>query len=290
MSVRRADPFQFDHGAQYMTAHGAAFRGFLAPHLASGLVREWSPRLVRLGADGGAEPCAWTAPRYVAVPGISSLAKAMADGLDVVRETEVSGLDRRDGAWRLRAKDGAGAGSFDWVLLAIPSVQVARLVPEGFADRAALGAVRMRGCFSLMIGLDGPADLPWDAARVAGGPLAWIACDHAKPGRPRATSILCQTTPDWAEANLERPPEEVRADLLAAFARATGIDAAGAPYLRLHRWRFSSTAAPAPKPCLLDPDMRIGAAGDWCGTDRPGRVEAAFDSAEALAEAVRARL
>ena len=285
MSTRRAEPFQFDHGAQYLTSHGPAFTAFLAPHLESGIVRRWRPRIATLGT-GATDPCVWTAPRYVAVPGMSSLAKALAGGLDIRRETEVAGLERRDGRWAVSMAGGDRVEGFDWVLLAIPSVQAARLLPSDFGGRAALDAVEMRGCFSLLIGLDGALDLEWDAATVTDGPLAWIACDHAKPDRPAATSILCQTAPDWAEANLERDPEAVRAELLAAFTALTGIDARGAAYLRLHRWRFSRTVHPARAPCLIDPEARLGAAGDWCGTDRPGRVESAFDSAEALSEAV----
>lgn len=284
MSTRRAAPFQFDHGAQYMTAHGPAFRAFLERHMEAGRVRRWSPRLVTLGGDA---PCAWTAPRYVAVPGMSSLAKVLAADIPVLREAEVAGLSRAGGAWTVRAKDGATADGFDRVLFAIPSVQVARIVPDAFDG--ALHAVRMRPCFSLMAGLDAPVELGWDAAQVVAGPLRWIALDHAKPDRPGASAILCLTTPDWADANLERPQDDVRADLVAALAEATGLDVAAAPYLRLHRWRFSFTETPAAAPFLLDEGKGLGAAGDWCGTARPGRVEAAFDSAEALADAVAER-
>ena len=52
MSTRRADPFRFDHGAQYFTARGAGFQEFLSPYLVSGTVARWSPRIVRAGNAG----------------------------------------------------------------------------------------------------------------------------------------------------------------------------------------------------------------------------------------------
>ncbi|PWJ17510.1 NAD(P)/FAD-dependent oxidoreductase [Jannaschia seohaensis] len=287
MATRRASPFAFDHGAQYMTAHGAEFRAFLATHQQAGRVRRWTPRLTVIG--GGA-PCAWTAPRWVAVPGMSSLAGAMAEGIDVRRETEIAGLARHGETWTLSAAEGPVAEGLDWVLLAIPSVQAARLAPPDMLGRDELEAVRMRGAYSLMVGLEDAAELPWDAAQVAEGPLGWIACNGTKPGRPEVTSILAQTGPDWAEANLERDQDEVRGDLLDALAEATEFDLSSPAYLRLHRWRYASVARPAETPCMIDGALGLGLAGDWCGTARPGRVEGAFDSAEALAEEVLARL
>lgn len=282
MSTRRADGFQFDHGAQYFTAHGHAFQKTLEPYLFDGTVAQWQPRLTAFGAD--AQPVLWTAPRYVAVPGMNALCKAMAEGIDVARQTRIAKIaEARKGGWTLTSQTGDDCGVFDWVLCTAPAEQAAKLMPRSFSEAEVLSKARMLGCYSLMVGGVDVAALPWDAAIGTGGPLAWIAINHSKPGRSAASSLMCQSSNVWAEQHLEDDPSSVRALLLAEVKEITGLNVDAAQYLSLHKWRFAKVDAPADQPCLIDAGRGLGAAGDWCGA---GRVEAGFDSANALASAV----
>ena len=47
MSTRRADPYAFDHGAQYFTAETDRFRSLLKPLRETGLIAPW-PKTVAL--------------------------------------------------------------------------------------------------------------------------------------------------------------------------------------------------------------------------------------------------
>ena len=68
MSTRYADPFQFDHGAQYFTARSEDFRQFLAPFMAQGVVAEWQPKLTTL--EKGKKPYSrdWFEPALCGKP------------------------------------------------------------------------------------------------------------------------------------------------------------------------------------------------------------------------------
>ena len=282
MSTRRAEAFQFDHGAQYFTAHGNTFQTFLRPFTETGTVERWSPRLAALGGAG--ESPEWSAPRYVASPGMNGLCKAMAQGLRVSLQNRIARIERNgSGPWRLTNQEGHACGHFDWVFSTAPAEQSARLMPGEFSEKEMLDGARMLGCYSLMLGGLDTTDLPWDAATVQDSPIAWIAINSSKPGRPAASSILCQSRNDWAEQHLEDAPADVQAKLTDAFRDATGLCAASAHYTSLHKWRFAKVENAAGKPFLFDAENRLGAAGDWCGT---GRVEAAFDSATGLGEAI----
>ncbi|WP_436399395.1 NAD(P)/FAD-dependent oxidoreductase [Roseobacter sp. S98] len=283
MSTRRAETYRFDHGAQYFTARGNAFLSFLEPFVAQGYVAEWNPRL----AGAAASDPRWNAPRFVGVPAMNSLAKAAASGLDVRLGDAVENILPAGQGWRLACASGAEAGPFDIVLSTAPAFQTAALLPGGITERNALDEAKMLGCYSLMLGFDTAPDPGWDAFVGDGDPLAWIAANHSKPGRDARPAFLCQTGNTWAEARLERDQEDVRRHLLAAFTDLTGIDTGMAEYVSLHRWRYAAVQTPAGRPYLFDPGLGIGAAGDWCGQ---GRVEAAFDSAGALASAVRMHL
>ncbi|ABG31829.1 amine oxidoreductase [Roseobacter denitrificans] len=279
MSTRRADVFQFDHGAQYFTARGDDFQRFLAAHIEQGTVAMWCPRL----ACFGGQPPQWTAPRYVGVPGMNALCKAMAGDVEVRHETRVLELERKDGRWHIGTADGEGFGPFDWVFSSAPAEQSAALLPACFSGSFALGQARMLGCYSLMLGFDAAPDLAWDAAAVLNSPLAWLAVNSTKPGRSAGFSVLCQSSNDWAEAHLEADADHVRSTLAQVVREVTGLDVDAAQYVSLHKWRFAKVDRPTQRPFLLDADNKLGAFGDWCGA---GRVEAGFDSATELARAL----
>ena len=283
MSTRRMDDFQFDHGAQYFTAHGAGFQGFLDTLLEAGHVAKWSPRLATLTGNGSAQPLEWNAQRYVATPGMNSICKAMAEGQNIVPQTEVGSISQEGNKWALQDAAGTPLGPFDWVISTAPADQSARLMPEAFVEGPALAAVQMQGCYALMVGLAEPQTLDWDAATVKGAPLGWIAVNATKPGRGTAQTFVCQSTNDWAEDNLERDQAEVQQILLDSFEAVTGIRVVEPAYLGLHRWRYAAVSKPASAPFLLDAGSRLAACGDWCGA---GKIEAAFDSASALVDAL----
>lgn len=283
MATRRAGPFEFDHGAQYFTVRSERFRSELEPFLASGLVRPWSGRVVRLGpgSEPGEAPSDTT--RFVASPRMNALVKELAADLDVRTSVQVTSLERRADGWRLSDAEGGTHGPFDWVVSSAPATQTAALAPTGFSGAPALDAVRMRGNFTLMLGFETPVEPGWSGAFVEDSLLGWIALNASKPGRPPGASLVVQSTNGWAEAHLEDDGDSVRARMMEALNDLTGIDGRGAVHVSLHRWRYADTPDPAGKPFLMDEALRFAACGDWC---LKGRVEAAFTSGTALAGAL----
>ena len=79
---------------------------------------------------------------------------------------------------------------------------------------------------------------------------------------------------------MEADQTEVQTLLCDAFDAATGLSSNEAQLVTLHRWRYAKVSQPAENKYFLDAELRLGAAGDWC---IGGRIEAAFESADALA-------
>ncbi len=283
MATRYAGPFEFDHGAQYFTVRSEAFRAALDPFLGSGLLQAWAGRVVRLRDGSDPEEAPADTHRYIAVPRMNALVKAMAEGLDLRVGVQVARLDRRSDGWHLLDAEGTEYGPFDWVVSSAPSVQAAALAPAGFSGTEALRSVRMRGNFTLMLGFEEKLEPGWEGAFADDSPLGWIALNSAKPGRPGATSLVVQSANDWAEAHLEDDPERVKAAMIRELKVLTGIDAGRAVHSALHRWRYADVPAPAGAPFLMDEALRFAACGDWC---LKGRVEAAFTSGTGLAGAL----
>jgi renalase len=268
MATRRVDGLQFDHGAQYFTARGARFQSRLAQWQSQGVVAEWRPG------------------KWVGTPGMTAPARSLAEGLRVIREYRVTGLAGGPGHWRL-VSDGAAAHpiaaeSFDAVIVAVPAPQVGPLAASAGIRFAELERVRYAPCLALMLAFDRAAGMGECSLSPPDGPVGWIARNATKPGRTDALeTLVVHATPAWSRAHLEDAEQGI-ADALLRCLRPYVGDAE--PVVRVvHRWRYARVEHAAGVPFLWDPTQQAGACGDWTGG---ARVESAFDSGEALADAL----
>ena len=285
MSTRYADPYQFDHGAQYFTARSEAFKAFLAPHIQSGLVQPWAPKVVTL--EQGEKPYKrdWFEPHYVAAPRMNMLAKELAKDLDVSIKVEIAEIAQTGDGWLLHDKEGGVHGSFDWVISSAPCHQAANLIPAEFTGYAQIADAKMDGNYTLMLGLKDKWAHGWQAAEVKNSPIGWIALNSGKPNRETEPSLVVQSTNDWAEAHIE-DVEGAKAAMIEALHGLVDV-LPDYEVLGFHRWRYASAAERSGASHLIDPALKLGVCGDWL---IKGRVEAAFTSGHDLVGALRAEL
>jgi renalase len=280
MSTRHADPFHFDHGAQYLTIRTRAFKSSMRPHIESGLLQEWKPRVLTLTAGEQPYKRDWFEPHYVAAPGMNALAKKLAEGLSVQLQTEVAALVPNGKLWDIQTRDGRILGPYDWVISTAPAPQTQSLFADLYSRQPQPAQSKMTGCYTLMLGLAQPLKLKFDAARVKNSPIRWISVNSSKPGRELPCTLVIHSDNDWAEAHLEDDQDEIRHTLLTELARQLQTDLPSPAHIALHRWRYAETTVPLGKNYLIDTHKHLAACGDWCIR---GNVEAAFTSANLLA-------
>ncbi|HKK52232.1 MAG TPA: FAD-dependent oxidoreductase [Myxococcota bacterium] len=288
MPTRRHESGAFDHGAQYFTARSEAFRQQVADWCERGVAAPWQARVVR-AAPGGVLSESDGEVRHVGVPKMSGLARDLVAGLEAQLEIRcgerVAAIEREGAGWRLdvAGSESAGSGIFEAVALAIPAPQALALLPEGFGVpslRDRLARVEIDPCQAVLVHFEAPVDVPLDAAFVAESPLAWIARNTSKPGRPEAECWVLHGTPEWSRQHVETDPEEVQARLLEAFASVLDRPLPEPLSASSHRWLHAKTKTPAGRDCEWLPTERIGLCGDWM---RGSRVEDAFLSGRSLA-------
>ena len=287
LATRQAEAITFDHGAQYFTVRDRRMSRYVHSWMHQGLVEPWMGRIVEIKADGSQENKLGT-PRYIAKPRMNSLAKHLAEGLNVVTESQIVALEPvADGGWRLLGQDGCGLGIFETVLLNCPPPQSSKIVKDHTEAAKKIASIQMRPCWAMMLATEGLSEIDFEAAFVNDGPISWIAHDGAKSGRyePGGQTVwTIHASADWSEMHLESSPEAVQQDLLDEFRRilaSQGVDQCPVPvHCRVHLWRYALPANPISEECLWDSTARLGFCGDWCGS---GRVEGAFLSGISLA-------
>ncbi|GLC36062.1 hypothetical protein PLESTB_000533600 [Pleodorina starrii] len=215
--------------------------------------------------------------------------------------------------------------SFDCVVTAMSSVSTARLLGASSSTSTSGGeagggsdplapqvveaaeGVRSNVCWAVMVALNRKIDVPFDGALLSRpgpgpdggpqyGPIAWLARDSSKPGRPAVAggageAWVLHGGPDWSNARRDVAPADVAAELLRDFAHLvqTPLSSADVVHLEAHRWNNAYPLNPRPPQAvqpqlqpqpaeggsaaaavplgghfMLRPEMRLAACGDWC--------------------------
>ena len=266
VATRRVGDLQFDHGAQYVNAHGAGFAAVLG-----GLpVADWHDGTGRTHSVG--------------VPGMSAIPKALGAGLDIRQGEQVTRLQQDGDGWVLHL-DG-GPFRADRVVVTVPAPQVAGLLGADHPLVAALAPVQLAPCLTLMAAVTAPA--PFITRQDADDPLAWIAQDSAKPGRPQGPDPLwvAQAGEAFSQTHLEQTLTQIAALMLPLLCDRLGVTPDRVTHASAHRWRYARVTQALGQPFLRSPDAKLYLGGDWCIGPR---VEAAWTSGTAIADDILAR-
>jgi renalase len=281
MATRRADSYQFDHGAQFFTAHSEQFQNLINDCVADKQIQAWLPRILTLDSQKKPFKREWFEPHYVATPDMNSLCKTLALGLNVTMNTQVAGIDAVKQGWQLKDSSGEQLGQFDWVISTAPAPQANELLPDCFAYKSQLSTVDFSPCFSLMLGYKSAHKLNFDAAVVRNSPLSWIASNSSKPDRPSSFSLMVHSDNTWARTQLESNIDDVRHRMLEALDKLMGDALPPPDHIAIHRWKYAKADTNCEESFLLDESNRLAACGDWCSGHR---VEDAYLSGLKLGE------
>lgn len=276
IATRRApDGLTFDHGAQFATARGPAFSTYMRGAVASGAAASWD-----VPEEAGGDR------RFVGTPGMSSLVRPLAEGLEIRGQHTLTKIERTQDGWQLAFAETDRELLAERVALCVPSPQASALLSAFPLARAALSEVDIAPCWAVMVALD---DMPSSAAlpnagQYTDGPIAWIAPEGSKPGRDAGPPrLVLHASPGWSRDNLEIPPEDAARALLEALGSLSGAQLPATSHVAAHRWRYAKTQVPLGRPFLDIADGTLLAGGDWC---LGARVECGFDSGVSMADRI----
>ncbi|MEM9344291.1 MAG: FAD-dependent oxidoreductase [Pseudomonadota bacterium] len=260
LSTRRAENgLQFDHGAQYLSAKDPSFAAFLAEAEAEGAATPWQV------SDEA---------KTVGVPGMSGIAKFLAQGIDIRQSVEIQSLQQDSAGWRIADEP------FDRVISTVPAPQAIRLLSEAHPLRGAMSGVVMEPNLTLMLALP-DTDPPFETRRDPHDDVAWLALDSAKHDRAGPACWVAQAGLAWSKAHLELDKDEIAQKLLPLVCERLGADPLDALYVSAHRWRYAQASTPLGEPFLTDSTLFVG--GDWAISNR---AEGAWLSGSAMARAL----
>lgn len=276
-------PVGFDHGTQYFQASAPVFVDLIEQARQAGAVAPWDGLVVNLGY-GLVSPHVSDTTRWVGTPGMASLGRFMAKGLDVRLQCRVAGISRHDAAYQvtLHLADGTVRveSGFDAVVCAIPAEQVVPLFEQTHPPLANLASgVQSNVTWSVMLTPREAVKVEFDGAFVVDSPLGWICRDSSKPGRAMGDRWMLQATADWSRQHQDYTADEVAKMLLDVFCNVTGQLVEEPLAVAAHRWLYSLPSNSVGMPCFFNEELLLGACGDWL---TGARVEDAYLSGHTL--------
>jgi renalase len=293
MSTRYADPWQFDHGAQFFTARTKAFQNFIFSWIHGGVVQKWNPDILffdRAKSKGMIKK--WDYTHYIALPKMNYFCKALCMGWEdkILLQTHIETISKQGKKWQLVDKAGTIYDDFDFVICTAPAPQAAALFPHMTAQ---MESVKMLGCYSLMLGFKSDMIMPeWQAFHVhdSNVPAAWGCFNQLKSGREQThPSLIVHAGNEWAEKLMDADQDQLKKTMHQAVQKIFPHAEKDCDHVSLHRWRYAATEHQPNKnasftlshPFLQSPCHTAFIGGDWTGQ---GTIESAFTSARAIIE------
>lgn len=280
IATRRAEPYYFDHGAQFFTAQSEEFQTFCKDLQQNGVIAPWHAKCVEI--DGTIQKeysFDEKNPHFVGVPQMNSVCKFLSKNLNIICNEKIIEIDFQDEKWTLQSESGKNFGDFDFLFLAIPSHQVMELVPQNFQYYNEISQIKMLGCFALMLGFKEDIATKYDVYSLKNSIISWVAVNSSKPQRGENFTIVVHSSNHWAEENIEKDLSDIEQQMMQELHSIIEFENSQINYKTIHRWRYANSVTHIGGKSFFDAKIKLGICGDWliCG-----KVESAFLSATNL--------
>jgi predicted NAD/FAD-dependent oxidoreductase len=222
--------------------------------------------------------------------GLNTLAKKLANGIQILRESEVTSTTIRDGFIEL--KGGQFSVTAKTLVLAAANGESLRLLKNSGFSKDTAAAMALFGLaptlpsFSLLVCYDTPLTRPaWELLLPDDSQAIQLISNESSKSAPLQKLCLCiQSRPAWSRKYLEAPADVWSRELLRESQPYLGDWVLRPDWQRPHRWLEarldSASRLRQPLPQVID-GCRLGITGEYF--DSAGGLEGAFLSGQRLA-------
>ncbi|MEO1209005.1 MAG: FAD-dependent oxidoreductase [Cyanobacteria bacterium J06638_20] len=288
VATRRLAETCADHGAKFLEPQGEQTRQLIEQLCDRQLLKPWTAPVWTVDAAGTLKPAEPT-PRYIAPEGMTTIAKFLADGLDIHRQHRVIEMQPTDHqTWQITTdSDDTMPLQARSLVLAIPAPQaiplLEPLVAKGLPNPV-LEAVRgalFDPCITAIATYPANQAMEWHpvgALQPLEHPvLRWVSRESKKRSMPGQEICVLHSTPAFAAQHVDAPNLEAAGAVMLQAGAAWFPGMEHPQHLQLHRWRYGfarSPKSPIEAPHTKTP-IPLVVTGDWC---RGSNVEAAIEA------------
>ena len=290
---RHAD-MAMDYGVPFLHARSPLFWHTVDQMLGADVLSGWPQRV-----QGNGPTCQPRAldpgVRHAALRGgLNTLAKKLAEGIEILRESEVTNIKTIQGNFQLT---GANFSlSTQTLILAAANSESLRLLKDSDFGSSTAGAMALFGLaptlptLSLLVLYDTHPEQPaWELLLPeTSASIQLISNESSKNVAGNKICLCVQARPDWSRQRLNSPNEEWTRDILRDAALLLGDWVMKPDWQRPHRWLDSrlDSASRLRRPLLQNiAGCKLGIIGEYFNP--AGGLEGAFLSGRHLADLLK---
>ena len=276
--------FDFDHGVQFFKISTLEFKNFLNPLFEKGIIKPWVHRYAEIEHNKilKINHIKSNDNFFVGVPKMNSITQELAQNCKIYLNSRICYLNRKNDKWELYNEKKDYCGNYDWVIFTLPVEQICSIIPKNISFFDKIDLIKMKSCYSLMVGLNNYLDLDYDTASVKAQDISWIALNSSKPNRRKGKfSLVINSSYDYANKNETLNDDKISNHLLNVASKIMKRDLSKLSLKVLHKWNYVESISHPTEDFFLDYNNKIAACGDWCINSR---VEGAYLSAMSIYE------
>tara|TARA_A100001011_G_C14285741_1_gene833611 strand:+ start:1396 stop:2379 length:984 start_codon:yes stop_codon:yes gene_type:complete len=279
IATRRAEPYQFNHGAQYFKIENKEFKDFLNPLIRNNIIKPWKANHIEIENKLVIKRIKINNNKYFAgFPAMNSIVKYLATNDFFIKlSCKIVKIEQALNKWYIIDSDSACYGPYDWIIFTIPPNQVSEILCKKFKYLDIIKTIKMKSCFSLMLGYNEIKKFNFDTALFLDEDIQWLSNNRKYFKDREYNNLLINSSYNFAKKNINSCKEKISDYLLNKASDILNYKFNNYDHMALHFWKYATSENRNDYGSFIDANSKIIVCGDWCMN---GKVEGAFLSAK----------
>ena len=278
MATRRAEPYQFNHGAQYFKIENKEFKDFLQPLILNRIIKPLEVNQIEiLNKEVIKRTKIYNKQYFTAESKMNSVVKYLINNnFSIKFLCKIEKIIKENDKWFVIDSGQVSFGPYDWLIITIPPNQAKEILYNNFKFLDIIKKIKMRSCYSLMLGFDKFEELDYDTALFLDEDIQWFSIRKVILENKEYYNLLINSSYNFAEQNINGSEDKISDHLIKQVSDILKCNLYNYEHKALHFWKYAMSEKNNNLGSLIDEDLKVIVCGDWCMN---GKVEGGFLSA-----------
>ena len=279
MATRRAEPYQFNHGAQYFKIENKEFKDFLQPLMVNNIIKPMKANQIEiLNKKVIKRTKIYNQQYFTADSKMNSVVKYLINNnFSIKLLCKIEKILKENDNWFIIDSNKVSYGPYNWLFITIPPNQAIEILYNNFKFLDIIKKIKMRSCYSLMLGFDEIKEFDFDTALFLDEDIQWLSISKKILEKKEYYNLLINSSYNFAEQNINGSKDKISNYLIKQVSDILQCELNNYKHKALHFWKYAMSENNNNLGSLIDEDLKVIVCGDWCMN---GKVEGGFLSAK----------
>ena len=279
IATRRAEPYQFNHGAQYFKVENKEFKDFVQPLMVNKIIKPLKTNQIEiLNKNVIKRTKIYNQQYFTAGSKMNSVVKYLINNnFSIKLLCKIEKILKENDNWFIIDSNKVSYGPYNWLFITIPPNQAIEILYNNFKFLDIIKKIKMRSCYSLMLGFDEIKEFDFDTALFLDEDVRWLSISKKILEKKEYYNLLINSSYNFAEQNINGSKDKISNYLIKQVSDILQCKLNNYKHKALHFWKYAMSEKNNNLGSLFDEDLKVIVCGDWCMN---GKVEGGFLSAK----------